>query len=137
MLFRSRAEKTTDLTTGKSMQAISLIPNSSTGVGKLVSKTTGIGDEARSYYIDFGSIGEIKKALEKMKQDTSIEPKVYTRFTYVCKGGFTISVTYLMFNKNPVWVGQVGNTGNMPIGDFFSEILEAISKIEPKFAEFN
>ena len=36
--YTIRAEKTTDLTTGKSMQAISLIPNSSTGVGKLVSK---------------------------------------------------------------------------------------------------
>lgn len=50
------------------------MPNSSTGVGKMLSETSGIGKDARGYYIDFTEITDIKKAINKMKEDSKTIP---------------------------------------------------------------
>lgn len=134
--YTIRPEKTIDMVSSKSMQAISLIPNSSTGVGKLISRSTGIGAGARSYYMDYNELTNVKKAIAKMKADSAVVPELYTRYSYTCKGGFTFSCAYLVVGKKSLWVGQVGDTGEMPLGDFFKTMTEALEKVEPEFAKF-
>lgn len=134
--YTIRAEKTTNLVNGGSKRAVSIVPNSATGIGKFVSKSTGIGSATQSFYLDYSELAEVKKAIARMKEDSAAVPALYTRYTYVSQGGFAFSVSYLIVGKKALWVGQVGETGEMPLTEFFTVMTEAFTKAELGFANF-
>lgn len=136
--FILRAEKTTDMLQGTSKQAIKLMPKSATGVGKIVGKATAglAGGADGIYYIDYDEIPNIIKAIEKMKSLSGDVPTLYTSYSYLCRGGFQFSSTYLVAAKQALWVGQISGTGEMPLADFFDEMVKGLEEVKKHFANF-
>lgn len=134
--YTLRAEKITDMVHNHSKQAISMIPNSSTGLGKLVSQTTGIGGGAKSYYLDFEEIPKVVAAIAKMQEHSKTTPALYTRYSYTCIGGFSFSITFLQIGKKAFWVGQVAEAGTMPVAEFMAEMTTALNTIKEEFKKF-
>lgn len=136
--FTLRAEKTTDMATGASKQAVKIMPNSATGIGKIVGKATAglAGGADGVYYIDYEDLPGLLKAIEKMKKDTEVIPSVYTRYVYTCRGGFSFSSAYVVAAKKAIWMGEIIGTGDMPLSDFFDEMVKAFTEIQKNFASF-
>lgn len=136
--YTVKAEMTTDLATGKSMKAIKLIPNSNTGIGKIVKGATGnlIGSANQIFYIDETEIATILATIEKMKKESKTTPAVNTTFTYMSKGGFSFSAGFVVEAKKSLWLGQIGETGDMPIADFMDSLSKVLNDAKTKLASF-
>ncbi|MEG2848699.1 MAG: hypothetical protein RR880_00510 [Bacteroidales bacterium] len=132
--YTIRCEKFTDMATGKSAKAIKLIPNSATGFGKIISGATGIGSATQCYYIDFEEIPALVAAIEKIKKACETEPTVNTTYTYNTRGGFSISLGYVVNAKKAVKLGQISQTGEMAFIDFLEEIMKSINEAKAGFA---
>lgn len=133
--YTLRAERFTDLATNKSVDAIKVTPNSATGIGKLVSGATGLGSASQTYYIDFDELDPIMATIGKMKAACETEPSVNTTFTYVTRGGFVVSLGYVVNAKKAVKLGQIGQAGEVPFIDFLKEFETAFTTAKSKFAE--
>ncbi|MEG0517529.1 MAG: hypothetical protein RR555_01500 [Bacteroidales bacterium] len=132
--YTIRCEKLTDMATGKSAKAVKLIPNSATGFGKIVSNATGIGSASQCYYIDFEEVSVLLATIEKMKKACETEPTVNTTYTYVCRGGFTLSLGYVVNAKKAIKLGQISQAGEVPFIDFLEEIARSFKAAQDGFA---
>lgn len=132
--YTIRCEKFTDMASGKSAKAVKLIPNSATGFGKIISNTTGIGSATQCYYIDFEELPLLMAAIEKIKKACETEPTVNTTYTYNTKGGFTISLGYVVNAKKAIKLGQISQAGEMPFIDFLEEITRSLNAAKEGFA---
>lgn len=134
-----RAQKTTDLSKGGSKQAIKIIPNSATGVGQIIKKVSGtsMGTASMICYVDYSEIDAVIAALQKMKAlgESGDTPKNNVTYTYTCRGGFNFSVGFVSTEKKSVWLGQCGETGDMPCKDFLDEMIRGFQECKAKFAE--
>lgn len=132
--YTLRCEKITDMASGKSAQAIKVTPNSATGIGKLVSGATGIGRASQVYYIDVDELPAIQAHIEKMIKFCEAEPAINTTVTYTTRGGFSFSIGYVVNAKKAVKLGQLGQTGEMPFGDFTAEMSKAFNTAKEKLS---
>lgn len=132
--YTIRCEKLTDMATGKSVKAIKLTPNSATGFGKIISNTTGIGSATQCYYIDFEELPTLVATLDRMKKACETESTVNTTYTYATRGGFTISLGYVVNAKKAIKLGQISQAGEMPFIDFLEEITRALTVAKDGFA---
>lgn len=133
--YTLRCEKFTDMSSGKSLQAVKVTPNTQTGIGKLVSGATGLGSASKIFYVDLDEVSDMLAAIEKMKKACETEPSVNTTYTYSTRGGFSFSLGYVVNAKKAIKLGQIGQTGEVPFVDFLKEITEAFTAAKDKFAE--
>lgn len=135
--YTLRVEKVTDLRTNKSASAVKLTPNSATGIGKMVGRATGglAGGADEIYYIDEAEIPAMLTAVEEMSKFDGQTPTCHTTYTYIAKGGFTFNSGFAVTAKTPVWLGQLGETGDMPLIKFKEEFMRAFREAQKAFAE--
>ena len=122
-----KAEKTTDITTGKSEQAVAII----SGGFKMMPG----GAAPKAQFIDYNDIDSVLEAIQTLKNDSKTAASIYTNFSYTYKGGFQIGITHIInIKKGNLWVGQVNNAGNQPVALFFDEMTRALKQVKADFA---
>lgn len=135
--YTLRVEKVTDLRTNKTASAVKLTPNSATGIGKIVGRASGglAGNANEIYYIDESEIPVMLKAVEEMSKFDGQVPTCHTTYIYTAKGGFTFNCGFAVTAKNPIWFGQLGETGDMPLIKFKDEFMRAFQEAQKAFSE--
>ena len=124
-----KAEKTTDLASGKSEQAVAIIG------GAFKMKMLPGGAAPKANYIDYNDIDAVLKAIQTLKEDSKSTPSIYTNFSYTYKGDLQLGITRVIsIKKGNFWVGQVNNAGNQPVALFFDEMTKALTAAKADFA---
>lgn len=134
------AVKMFDRVNNTSAGAMVVAPNSSSGVGGAATKVVGglvksasaglldVGGASQTFYIDEEELPMLIEKLNDIKKISSTTPDGFLTFTYVCQGGFTITAGYNVTLKKPIWLGTVGTTAEMPLGDFIDEMIVMFTK---------
>ncbi|MEG1955390.1 MAG: hypothetical protein RR066_04995 [Mucinivorans sp.] len=125
-------EKCTDMVSKKVAKAIRFRANSSTGVGKILSSAVGVGMPASpDLYVDMDEVPALLAKLKEFQALTQKETAFTCSYNYICKGGFTVSVGFRKADsekKESVWMGSIGQTGDMVIKDILDSLIQIVEK---------
>lgn len=138
--YNITAIKMFDKQNNTSAGALQISPNSASGIGGTATRVLGgvtkaatsglvdIGGASQTFYVDESELQTVIDKLKQMKELSTTTPSGYVTYTYVCQGGFKITAGYNITLKKPIWLGTVGTTAELPLGDFLDEIITMFTK---------
>ncbi|MEF9950700.1 MAG: hypothetical protein RR980_03305 [Mucinivorans sp.] len=130
-------EKCTDMVSKKTMKAIRFRANSATGVGKLLGGVTG-GASLPDLYVDLDEVAPLIAKLKEFQALTAKPTNFTCSYNYICKGGFVVTVGFRKADsekKESVWMGSIGQTGDMLIKDVLDSLISILEKASAGLAK--